>query len=362
MRIGFDAKRAFCNTTGLGNFSRSLIDSFLEFYPENDYTLYTPKKSVNYTPRAKIETPQSLVQKTFSSWWRTSGLKYQIYNNGIQLFHGMSHEIPMGLDSKIKTVVTMHDLIYLKRPDEFKFFDRLIYNQKFRHACVHADHIVAITEQTKNDIMNYFEIGKDKISVIYQSCDPLFAQNKDSYKNERPYLFYVGSLNPRKKPFELVKAFHKAMIDIDHDLILVGRGEERSKIDQYIKYHQLDNRVSFEDAKDTNELAKLYRGADLFIFPSVDEGFGIPLIEAMNSDTPVLTSPYSCLPEVAGPHSFYTEPDDTEQFASDIKRILGDKEAISKSLRANKEWLQRYSRKSIAEQYINLFEKVIKEN
>ena len=152
MKIGFDAKRAFSNNTGLGNYSRDSIRILGSFFPNNQYHLYTPKATHN--PRLSflegqaqyhVHTPTFFIHNTFSGIWRSAMLSKQLQKDEIDIYHGLSHELPKGIEkTNIKTVVTIHDLIFIRYPHFFKPIDRKIYYYKFLHACQIADHIIAV--------------------------------------------------------------------------------------------------------------------------------------------------------------------------------------------------------------------------
>ena len=366
MRIGFEAKRAFCNNTGLGNYCRSFLSDLERLRPENQLLLFTPEKRIKFATESEIIMPHN---KLLSSFWRSYGISKNIEQYKLDLYHGLSHELPINMHQKVKTVVTMHDLIYIDRPKEFKLWDRFTYDRKFRYACKNAHSIVAITNETKNAIIKHFQTDEKKIHTIYQSCHQAFMQTYEhneleefKRQNQLPkdFILFVGSLNPRKKPFQLVQAFHQLLNKIDHHLILIGRGQEKERILQYIKEHRLENRIYFTDFTSKKEMAMLYQLADLFAFPSVHEGFGIPIVEAQFSKTAVITSPYSCLPEVAGEHSFFQDPDQSEQFAQKILEILTTPELKQRSIEKSYQWVQRYRPEKIIDDYMNLYEQTLR--
>lgn len=184
MRIGFDGKRAVQNFTGLGNYSRYVADILCHFYPENDYVLYAPKKRENKRMnlltgqyrQLTLAYPATSFWKKLSSLWRVWGITSQLEKEGIELFHGLSNELPLNIHkSRIKSIVTIHDLIFLRYPQYYQSIDRKIYTYKFRKACENADKIIAISECTKRDIIRYFNIPDDKIEVVYQGCDISFT-------------------------------------------------------------------------------------------------------------------------------------------------------------------------------------------
>ena len=189
MNIGFDAKRAFHNSTGLGNYSRTLIQGLATYYPHNEYFLFNPKPSKNYQlffSNVHEILPGGFVGKNFSSLWRSNLVKNDLKEFGIQLYHGLSNEIPVGIrKTAVPAVVTIHDLIFERYPDQFKKIDVIIYRKKFKYACINANRIIAASNQTKQDIVDRYKIDESKIDVCYQSCHPVFAQKIDDVVKER---------------------------------------------------------------------------------------------------------------------------------------------------------------------------------
>ncbi|RZJ64730.1 MAG: glycosyltransferase family 1 protein, partial [Flavobacterium sp.] len=177
MRLGFDGKRAANNLTGLGNYSRSLIEHLAKGFPQNQYFIYTPKAKEPILKFSLFNLQNIFLKlpKKSKFLWRSFGVKYQLLKDKIDLFHGLSYEIPFGLKKTgIKSVVTIHDLIFLRKPEYYQPIDRLIYNYKSKYACKNADQIIAISEKTKQDIIELYNISPAKIEVIYQSCDDSF--------------------------------------------------------------------------------------------------------------------------------------------------------------------------------------------
>ena len=207
MNIGFDAKRAFHNGTGLGHYSRTLVRSLVEFYPGNQYYLFNPKHSSRFSIQG--ENIHEVVPKTFPSTmlrslWRSSWVTKDLKKLGIHLYHGLSHEIPFGIPKTgVKSVVTIHDLIHERYPEQYNPLDLKIYNKKYRYACQYADKIIAISKQTRQDIIDFYGIAEKKIVVCYQSCNPAFAREvnndekqaiKKKYSLPDEYFLYVGSV------------------------------------------------------------------------------------------------------------------------------------------------------------------------
>jgi glycosyltransferase involved in cell wall biosynthesis len=172
-RLGYDAKRLFNNFTGLGNYSRTLLRDLAAFYPDNAYFLYSPRLVKNQETQFFINSPLFNVETPPPGrrlLWRTTGIRRELNRHRVQLYHGLSHEIPIGLNArKTPSVVTIHDLIFYHYPHQYRWADRQLYDFKFRYACQHATRIVAISEATKQDIIRFYGIPEEKISVIYQS-------------------------------------------------------------------------------------------------------------------------------------------------------------------------------------------------
>lgn len=338
MRIAFDAKRAFNNTSGLGNYSRYTISSLCSEYPEHEYLLYTPSinKDIDFqSPKnTEIALPESFFAKQFKSYWRSVGLKTRLKKDKIDLFHGLSNELPLGItESGIRSVVTIHDLIFMRLPELYKSFDRKVYLKKTKNAVLEADQIIAISQQTKNDLVELLGADKKKINIVSQGCHLWFYNSfskeilkltREKYSLPNQYLLYVGTIEKRKNLMKIIQALHQGKIDIP--LVAVGRETEyMNEINQYIRENSIRN-VTFIHYIPNKDLPAIYQMAHAFIYPSAYEGFGIPVIEALNSGIPVVTSRGGCLEETAGPGGVFVDPEDSEEMIESINRVIEDKD------------------------------------
>jgi glycosyltransferase involved in cell wall biosynthesis len=351
MKIGFDAKRAFHNTTGLGNYSRTLIEGLALYYPQHQYYLFNPKASRIYTPAYESiheVNPVGLVDKKLSSLWRSSRVKTDLQKSGIQLYHGLSNEIPVGIQKTgIPSVVTIHDLIFERFPSQFNKIDVGIYKRKYRYACEHADRIIAISQQTKQDLVDLYKIEAGKIDVCYQSCDPVFSMElgkekleavRNSFELPERFFLYVGSVIERKNLLTICRAMEILKGRLDLPLVVVGKGKTyKEEVQAFIRKNDLEERVIFlsdeydSALKEMETLAAIYQLSTAFIYPSSYEGFGIPVLEALWSRTPVITSNASCLPEVGGDAALYIDPLNAEQLAVAMENLVRD-EGLRKDL------------------------------
>lgn len=362
MKVAFDAKRAYQNGTGLGHYSRTLISSLAEFYPEYHYYLCAPK----ITNRFKIEnfsnieniTPKDFFASKLKSAWRSSWVKKDLLKKNIDIYHGLSNEIPAGIQKTgIRSVVTIHDLIFERYPEQYNWLDVQIYRKKFKYACKNADHIIAISRQTKEDIINFYGISGEKISVCYQSCDPHFGENigenekkriKQLYKLPDHFLLYVGSIIKRKNLLNICKALYILKGKVNIPLVIIGDGGKyKQQVKAFIRQKNLDKEVIFLSETATAKTAESYRSSADFpaiyqlsagvIYPSFFEGFGIPVLEALWSKVPVITSNISCLPETGGDAAYYVNPSSPEEIAEAMARITGD-EILVKEMK-EKGWM-----------------------
>ena len=371
MRIGFDAKRAFLNASGLGNYSRNMISYLVKQFPDNEYFLFTTKNPDRFDfledNTTKTILPQTTFHKTFPSYWRTN-LTSELQKYNLDIFHGLSNEIPYNIQkSSVKSVVTIHDLIFLRYPNLYKRFDRKIYEKKFRYACEHADKVIAISEQTKRDIIDFFGTDESKIAVVYQGCNPVFYQKSKQEEQEKirkkfklpeRYILSVGTIEERKNTLQIVKALHKHQIDIP--LVLAGRlTPYAERIKTYIKENQMENQVMLLHEVETAELPALYQMSEIFVYPSIFEGFGIPIIEALNSGVPVITSREGCFSEAGGADSLYVDPENVDKLAEAINQILSDKKLKENMIKKGYNYALNFREEKIADDLMKVYKQVL---
>ncbi len=367
MKIGFDAKRLFHNNTGLGNYSRDLVRILKKYYPNNDYILYNPKqKDIPFFSEHNnffIISPKGIMKKLHFIW-RTYGISKTTSAKELDIYHGLSGEIPVNLPSTVKKVVTIHDLIFERYPHLYSKWDRKAHFKKFKYAVDHADSIVAISEQTKQDIITYLKVSPEKIQVIYQGCAQAFKEHytsqelestKHTYQLPDEFILNVGTIEERKNAFNLVQAIK----DLDTTLVLIGRKTEYSKrIEEYITKHHLEHKVIFLQGLTLIELAHIYQLATVFAYPSIFEGFGIPIIEALYSGTPVITTNSGVFPEAGGPHSIYIDEQNINDISSAIQDLLAHKDKRELIAMEGKKFVQKFNDEQIAQQWYNLYEKL----
>lgn len=257
----------------------------------------------------------------------------QTREENIELVHFPHYNVPISYRGQY--VVTVHDLIHIIHP-EFLGTKIKYYYAKFlmKHAVKNAKHIFTVSEHSKKDICNYFDVEQGRISISYPAVDGMFTQRKpednkylyDKYSipHNKKLLLYVGNLKPHKNILGLLKALSKIENKNNYILLLVGKAFKNHLLDESEKKLGISDLVIHTGIVDKKELIDLYNLADLFVFPSFYEGFGLPPLEAMACATPVIASNCSSIPEVVGDAAILFDPNDDNDIKDKIELVLGD--------------------------------------
>lgn len=384
MNIGFDAKRAAQNRTGLGNYSRFVIRILSEKFAGNQYHLYTPKPHrmpyLQEIPTLKhlfLHFPPQGIWSRLRSLWRVWGITKDIQKDGIHIFHGLSNELPLNIGTPeqrkmkaggkgCKYIVTVHDLIFIHTPQYYHWIDRQIYNFKFRRACRCADRVIAVSEYTKQEIMHYYHTPESKIDVVYQGCDPVFSQEieegklqevKARYQLPDKFVLYVGSIEERKNLILVAKAMAKLNRRAAIHVVAVGRRTAYvDKIQDFLKAQGIEHLFHFYHQVPYADLPSFYKWASTFAYPSRIEGFGIPLLEAISSGVPAIGCTGSCLEEAGGPNSIYVNPDDAQGMADAILRTCTDEDLRQHMISEGKKYALNFSDEKLSHDLMRVYE------
>lgn len=382
MRIAFDAKRAFQNDTGLGNYVRILTSSFFKDFPEHEYFLMTPKLTDLYkvpdSPNIHVETPHGLA-KNYSALWRSKLVTKDLQKLKIDLYHGMSHEIPRGIqNTSVKSLVTMHDLIFERYPKQYKAIDVQIYRQKFKYACEHSDHIITVSKQTKEDLINFYKTPEDKIEVCYCSCEKMYLETvpedvkktiKEKYNLPDQFFLSVGSIIERKNLLLICQAMHALKDKLSIPLVVIGRGGSyMQKVKEYIAATGLANDIIFlsehpqsqsEGFRKSWDFPAIYQLSSGLIYPTIFEGFGLPVLEALFSKVPVITSNISCMPETGGNAAYYIDPFSAESLAEGMMRVAGDTALRNTMIEKGIIHAQNFTQEICAARVMNVYRRMV---
>lgn len=334
MRIVFDAKRYFHNHRGLGNYSRDVVRLIREYAPNWEVVLMD-KSGLS---RSFMKVPEC------------------------DVYHGLSGELPFTMGrSNARSVVTMHDAIFVRYPELYSPTYRWLFSQKVRFACKAADTIIAISEQTKRDMMEFFHADESKIEVVYQGCSNIFrqpiseeqiAEVKIKYSLPQNYLLDVGAIEPRKNLKNLVRAMAAAKIDMP----LVAIGGHSKYADEVAELaQQLGVRLLLRHGVPFADFPAIYKGAEVLCYPSIFEGFGIPILEAMCVGTPVLTSTGSCFAETGGDAALYANPLDIDEIGEQLKIILTNNHLREEMITKGAIQANRFTDEQVAKNLISLY-------
>ncbi|MDR3706249.1 MAG: glycosyltransferase family 1 protein [Paludibacteraceae bacterium] len=371
MKIGFDAKRAFYNSRGLGNYSRDTIRILSEQNADDHFYLFTPKIkdriSFSFNSNCELVSPQGFYINV-PSVWRTMGVTTDINRLNLDIYHGLSNELPFGMEkSKARSVVTMHDLIFLKFPELYPWIDRQLYKKKYIQSCKKADVIVAISQQTKTDLIDLIGIKEEKIKIVYQGCNPIFLQEqtdelkasvKKKYNLPNQFLLTVGAIEPRKNHKLILDALVVGKLDIS--LIIVGHSTVyTNELKSYIHENKLDEKVKILSGVPLEDLSAIYQLATVFVYPSIFEGFGIPILEALNSRVPVVTSTGSCFEETGGHGSCYVDPYNPQELANALTGILNDEDKQKLMIVEGVGHAAAFSDKSISDNLMKIYKTLL---
>jgi glycosyltransferase involved in cell wall biosynthesis len=254
--------------------------------------------------------------------WRTFGMSSTINKIGLDIYHGLSHEIPYFIGPQTKKVVTIHDLIYEIKPHLFPLIDGFFYRQKYSSSCRRADKIIAISNQTKQDIASVYKL-ENKTTCIYQSCAEIFQIGSLNDIAAKKHFLYVGTINQRKGLLQIVKAY--ATLPSVHQIpfVVIGEGGHyKNQVIEEVKNLHLTEKFLFMGNVDNESLIKYYDDALCLVLPSMYEGFGIPVIESLFRKRPVITSNASSLPEACGPGGLLIDPENIDALAQAMSKMF----------------------------------------
>lgn len=371
LTIGYDAKRAVSNGTGLGNYCRTLLNDLGTIDTTDSFRLYVPdlgrddlRSQLDMPRNMSFVTPANKLVKPLRSLWRIKGIVNDLKRDGVDIYHGLTGELPLGLsEAGIKSVVTIHDLIFMRCPEYYNPVDVAIYKWKFRNTCKQADRIIAISECTRRDIMELGEIDDSRIDVVYQSCDTRFRQQvspeqkqdvRARYSLPKRYVLFVGTIEERKNALLAAQALPYLSDEIH--LVLVGRQTAYAKtIFSFARQNGLANRIHMLSGVPTSDLYAIYQQAECFVYPSRYEGFGIPVIEAIQSRLPVIACTGSCLEEAGGPDNVYVDPDEPQEMAMAIKSITDNPDAARQIVTRSLDYIRRFENGNVAQEMLNVY-------
>ncbi|MDH4330419.1 MAG: glycosyltransferase family 4 protein [Candidatus Moranbacteria bacterium] len=339
MIIAIDGSRAFLRQrTGIEEYSFQTIKHLRDKFDQKDQVvLFLRKGQLEELKRQNFDLPKNWIAKEIwmPRFWTQLGLSFEMARGKFDTLFVPAHTVPL-IHPK-NTVVVVHGLEYEFLPGAYSLWERWYMRISIKNSCVWAKKIICVSENTKKDLMELYKIGAEKISVVYEGYSEVKSQKSikskvhkvESLRGEK-YLLFVGRIEERKNVIGMIEAFEilKEKHNVPHKLILAGRGGfgfEKIKKRAYSSKFQED--IVFSGFVSEEEKWSLLEGADVFLFPTYYEGFGIPVLEAQSVGTPVIASDNSSIPEVIGDDlkKFLVNPDDSNDIAEKTWNFIDDK-------------------------------------
>lgn len=339
MRIGIDARPLVRPRIGAGTYVYYLVKELAKIDTKNTYLLCAHRKIID---SPVVTTPNFQFQINsypVGSLWQQLKLPRILTRLKVDLFHSPLSVLP--LLKPCPSVVTVLDLTPKLFPSRYTWKTHLSVHTLLRQSAQRADKVIAISESTKRDLVEHLKVNESKIVVIHLAADKAYYRStnpgminttRKKYSEGKKFILYVGTLEPRKNLPRLIKAYNKVRLEtrLKHKLVIAGmKGWMYDSIFQTVHNLNLEKDVIFTGYVPQEELPALYSAADLFVYPSLYEGFGLPPLEAMACGTPVITSNTSSLPEVVGDAGTMVNPHSVDELAQAIYKVLTDEKLRS---------------------------------
>ena len=372
MKIGIDCSSVLYKKTGVGNYVHNLLLNLSKIDRKNSYVLFF--QSLRHLDSSKIARYDFAHKKTIAIrapkplfdffWYKLKFPSIEFFTGEVDIFHSNFYSPLM---KKGESIITIYDVSFFAFP-ELQTKDAQKFRNKVIKSCHKASKIITISNFSKMEILKYVNVPKEKIEVIYPGVNirnqQLDVNENDilrKYRLSKDYVLFVGTIEPRKNLERLVRAF-KLLIDSGtnkYDLVIVGKlGWKYNSFLQTLRISGIQDKVKLLGYIPANELPIIYKYASLFIYPSIYEGFGLPVLEAMANEVPVITSNLSSLPEVAGDAALLVNPYDEGQIAEGMNKILSDPKLRRQLIERGKERVKKFSWMETAKQTLKLYEEV----
>jgi glycosyltransferase involved in cell wall biosynthesis len=334
MRVGIDARMLCRSVTGIERYALEIIRRLLCLYPDVEFFLYAPlpiKAQFSGAPNLTVRTADVKLGSVGTLLWAQTKLPFWANKDELDVFWGPAHRLPRLLSAKIARVVTIHDLVWKYAGETMRPAYRVIESTLMPDAVRLADRVVADSQSTAEAIVIEFPLAKMKTQVVYLGAAELPPPRASDVlldlEIDRPYMLFVGTLEPRKNLRRLLQAYATLDSSIKAKYLLViagGKGWGNQDMVTLIRELRIENSVRLTGYVNDEMLATLYQHALFLAMPSLYEGFGLPLLEAMSFGVPVLTSLCSSMPEVAGDAGLLIEPLNIDSIAQGVSKLLTD--------------------------------------
>lgn len=376
--VGIDVTSALSQRAGIGRYTRELVSALIRFDKASEFVLFSARQpswdslSSRIPKDAHVRYTQSFLTERwlYRIWYRLRiPIPVQSFTGDIDLFYSPDFVLPPVRDG-VPTILTVHDLSFIHYPETFTSSLRNYLNQVVPRSVRRATHVLADSQSTKDDLHSIWQIEEEKISVLYSGVDGSFRPPSDKSKrsdvreryglSDEPYIFSVSTIQPRKNYQMLIRAFKGVVDDFPHRLVIAGeKGWLYEETFNEVTRQGLEEKVTFLGFVEDEDLPALYSEATLFVFPSLYEGFGFPILEAMACGVPVLVSSASCLPEIAGEAAVVLPPQHEEAWTATIRDLLDDPNRRAQIVASGFLRVRQFGWKSAAEQLSELLQTLL---
>jgi glycosyltransferase involved in cell wall biosynthesis len=369
MRILFDGHLSSIQLTGIGRYIYNIIHALVSIDQKNEYFLMIRSDLGKDHPLVLLNAPNLVKIKTL---FRGLSLSQHLLSdaiiekNGINVYHHPHFDLPFFISCP--SVVTIHDLIYLHRPEYFNKYNKLkqcIIRFTMKHTLSRATKILAVSKFTKSDVCRMFNLRPDRIEVIYHGTGTEIRNESESYtdrlKPYRPYILFVGERRPHKNIINLIKAFETLLEQNNTPLtlLIIGKSYDNySMPEEYIMQRKLENKIRLLGYVNETHLNTLYENAELLILPSYCEGFGLPILEAMQHRIPVIGANAGAIPEIMGNAGLLIDPDNINDIKDKIIRLIEDHALRSELINRGLKQIQKYSWEVAAYHTLKIYNEV----
>jgi len=353
MKIAIDASRAFLDKkTGIEEYVYQLIKNLRDDLNDHEVVLYL-RKDGREKLKKSFELPENWKAKEipFKYFWTQIGMAWEFLTNSPDVLFVPAHTIPW-IHPK-NSIVTIHGLEYEHCPESYSLYSRWFHRFFIKKSCKWAKKIIAISENTKKDLIEIYGVNSKMIEVVYNGFTEIANGLKSNKKRSRNYLLFLGRIEQRKNIERIVKAFEilKASKVYDGQLVLAGKaGHGFQKIKKTIDKIEFSKDVIMKGYVSDEERLSLIKNADIFLFPSLCEGFGLPILEAQSVKTPVITSDQGPMDEVAGDENLLVNPYEVESIVKVSREILNNSEKRKKIVENGLKNIERFSWKKCGEE------------
>lgn len=374
MRIAIDVRTVRPVRSGVGNYVLHLLKGLRQVAPDEEFFLVGQPTNLEVL---SWDSPSHLTHRTFVSHeshplgdvWEHFWLPRILEHNRVQVLHGPATLIPL-VRGKYATVVTIHDLVAFLYPETIPRKYAMYMRWLIRQVVSHSDRIISVSHNTKNDLVRILGVDPDKISVIHEAAQPPFKPMNDPakldearrrYGIEGPFIYHVGNIEPRKNLVRLIKAYLILRDRLGGGVRLAITGQKgwlTKKLMKALGEMELGEDVVYTGYVPHEDLPLLMNAAEVFVFPSLYEGFGLPVLEAMSCGTPVVTSNLSSLPEIVGDAAVLVDPYDEESIAAGLQKVLEDSDFRHRLRSKGLEQASRFSWANAASKTLEVYKQV----